>query len=219
MIASALISDIVSPIKTSDTGEEVLTMMNLFHVRHLPIVNNEELLGVISEDDILSQNLDAAIGSYALSMRRPFADMQTNIIDMMNVMAEYGLTALPVVNRDNVYKGMVLQEDIVRYFAESATFHQPGSVIIIETSRQDYSLVEISTIVEAEGAVIIGLFIYEHANPNSISLTIKLNTSNIQHILAALSRYNYNVEASYSEDEMTDTFRDRYDSLMKYLNV
>ncbi len=219
MIAAELISDIVSPIKTSDTGEEVLTMMNLFHVRHLPIVNNEELLGVISEDDILSQDLDAAIGSYSLSMRRPFAETHTNILEIMNIMAEYNLTSIPVVDKTNVYKGMVLQEDILLYFSKSATFHQPGSVIIIEMSRQDYSLVEVSQIIESEKASIIGLFIYEHNNPNSIRLILKINTQNLEYILPTLERYNYNVEASFSEDNFNESLQDRYDSLMKYLNV
>jgi len=219
MVAGELISEIVSPVKTSDTGEEVLTMMNLFHVRHLPIVNNEELLGVISEDDILSQDLDAPVGSYALSMRKPFAEMHTNIIEMMNVMAEYNLTIIPVIDSANIFKGMVLQEDIVLYFSRSATFHQPGSVVIIEMNQQDYSLVEISQIIESEKSAILGLFIYEHANPNSIRLILKLSAPNLEHILATLERYNYNVEASFSEDNFNDSLQDRYDSFMKYLNV
>lgn len=219
MIATELMSDVVAPVRTSDTGEEVLTMMNIYHLRHLPIVNNEELLGVISEDDILSQDIDAAVGSYSLSMRRPFVDMHTNIIEMMNIMAEYNLSVLPVVDKHNNFKGMVLQEDIIQYFAKSATFHQPGAVIIIEISRQDYSMVEISRIIEAEKAAVIGLFIYEHTNPNSIRLILKLSTKNLQHILATLERYSYIVEASFSEDEIMDSLQDRYDSFMNYLNV
>ena len=219
MIAGELISDIVSPVRTSDTGEEVLTMMNLFHVRHLPIVNNEELLGVISEDDILSQDLDAPVGSYSLSMRKPFALMQTNIIEIMNIMAEYNLTIIPVIDDANVFMGMVLQEDILLYFSRSATFHQPGSVVIIEMNQQDYSLVEISQIIESEKAAILGLFIYEHANPNSIRLILKLSVPNLEYILATLERYNYNVEASFSEDNFNESLQDRYDSFMKYLNV
>lgn len=220
MIASTLISDIISPVKTSDTGEEVLTIMSVYHVRHLPIVNNEELLGVISEDDILSQDVDAAIGSYMLSMRRPFVEMQTNILDIMSLMSEYNLSTIPVVDEKNNFKGTVLLEDIVSYFAKSASFTQPGSVIILELNRQDYSLNEITRIIESENASIIGLFIYEHSNPNSISLVLKLNTKNIKHILAGLERFNYNVEVGFDDDnDITEGMQDRYDSLMKYLNV
>ena len=63
------------------------------------------------------------------------------------------------------------------------------------------------------------MFIFEHANPNSIRVVLKLNTKNLKHILAGLQRYEYIVEASFSEDEVTDSFQDRYDSLMNYLNV
>lgn len=219
MIAAELISDVVDAVKTSDTGEEVLTMMNVYHVRHLPIVNNEELLGVISEDDILSQDIEAAIGSYTLSMRRPFVDLHSSIIDMMSIMAEYDLSIIPVVDNKNHFKGMILLEDIVNYFAESSSFTQPGSVIYIEMNRQDYSLNEITQIIEAEQAAIIGLFIFEHKNPNSITLILKLNTKNLQHIIAGLERYDYNVEASFTEDGINDNLQDRYDSLMNYLNV
>ena len=219
MIAGELLSQLVSAARTSDTGEEVLTMMNIYHIRHLPIVNNEELLGVISEDDVLSQNVDDPIGSYSLSMRRPFVDIHTHIIDMMRIMSEYNLSVIPVVDHKNKFMGMVLLEDIVAYFAKSASFTQPGAIIIIEVNRQDYSLVEISRIIEAENTAILGLFIYEHQNPNSINLTIKLNKKKLNTILAALERFNYNVEASFSEDEMMDNLQDRYDSLMNYLNV
>ena len=219
MTASDLISDLVSPAKTSDTGEELLTMMGVYHLRHLPIVNNKELLGVISEDEILSQDVDAAVGSYPLSMRRPFVEMDTNVIDMMRSMSEYNLTAVPVIDHKNVFMGMVLQEDIIKYFGQSATFTQPGSVIFVEVNRQDYSLHEITRIIEHESAAIIGMFIFEHANPNSIRVVLKLNTKNLKHILAGLQRYEYIVEASFSEDEVTDSFQDRYDSLMNYLNV
>jgi len=219
MIAGELISQIISPAKTSDTGEEVLTMMNIYHVRHLPIVNNEELLGVISEDDILSQDVDAAIGSYALSMRRPFVDMHTHIVDMMRILSEYNLSIIPVVDSKNKFMGMVLLEDIVSYFAKSATFSQPGGIIIVEVPRQDYSLVEISRIIEAENIAILGVFLYEHQNPKSINVTIKVNKKQLNPILAALERFNYRVEASFSEDELMDNMQDRYDSLMNYLNV
>lgn len=219
MIASELISDELAPVRTSDTGEQVLNLMSLHQVRHLPIVNNEELLGVISEDDILSQDIEAAIGSYALSMRRPFAETGTNIFEMMNTMSEYNLSILPVVDEQNHFKGMVLQQDLLHYFAKSSTFNQPGSVIIIQVNRQDYSLVEISSIVETENALILGLFIYEHVNPNSIRLFLKLNTTHLDHIVPALERYSYHVEASFTEDEYDEGMQDRYDSLMNYLNV
>ena len=48
MTAESLVSTGIIPLRTSDTGEEALEMMSEFYVRHLPIVNDKQLLGVIS---------------------------------------------------------------------------------------------------------------------------------------------------------------------------
>ncbi len=48
-------------------------MMNIFHVKHLPIVDDGKFIGLISEDDILNNDMNAEIGSYRLGIFRPFA--------------------------------------------------------------------------------------------------------------------------------------------------
>lgn len=44
MLAKELISDIILPLKTSDTGITALNWMEEFRVSHLPIVNNQDFL-------------------------------------------------------------------------------------------------------------------------------------------------------------------------------
>ena len=72
MLAESLISTEIIPLQTSDNGATALEMMSDFYVRHLPIVNNKQLLGLISEDDILDYDVNEAIGSYSLSLIRPY---------------------------------------------------------------------------------------------------------------------------------------------------
>lgn len=219
MIAANLLSQLISPVKTSDIGEEVLTMMGVFQVKHLPIVNNEQLLGVISEDDILSQKVEDPIGSYALSMRRPFVHMDNNIFEIMKIMAEYTLSVIPVIDDEENYKGMISQDDIVERFSESVTFTQAGAVLYIAVDKQDFSLVELSNIVESEGALIIGFFLYKHEVPSKVRIILKLNKSEVSHIVASLQRYEYDVEVYSAAESDPDLMQDRYDSLMRYLNI
>ncbi len=56
MTAQQLISDSIIPLRTSETGDTALGIMNDFYVRHLPIVNDKQLLGLISEEDILEHD-------------------------------------------------------------------------------------------------------------------------------------------------------------------
>ena len=61
MIAKNLVSNEIIPLRTSDSGNEALSIMNEFGVRHLPIVNDKQLLGLISEDDILNFDVEEFI--------------------------------------------------------------------------------------------------------------------------------------------------------------
>ncbi len=61
MIAGELISQNVMPLRTSDTGDTALGLMGDYYIKHLPIVNNSELLGILGEDDILNNDVEEAV--------------------------------------------------------------------------------------------------------------------------------------------------------------
>jgi len=46
-----------------------------------------------------------------------------------------------------------------------------------------------------------------------------LNKMDIQPVIQTLLRYNYTIKASYFEADYFDSLRDRYNSLMNYLNI
>ena len=52
MLARELISDVVTALKTSDSGTNALSWMEVFRVKHMPIVNHREFLGLIADSDI-----------------------------------------------------------------------------------------------------------------------------------------------------------------------
>ncbi len=219
MIAEQLISDDIIPLRTSDTGDEALEMMNEFYVRHLPIVNNQELLGVISEEDILEFDATEAVGSYSLSLTRPYVKVSDHLYEVMRTLAEYQLTLVPVIDQGNNYIGVVSLENLLHHFANSTAFKEPGSIIVLEVSRRDYSLTEIARIVESENAIILSTFVAAEADTALMEITIKINTHNISPIIATLERFNYQIKASFNESDYSDTLKERYDSLMAYLNV
>ena len=219
MVAESLISNEIIPLKTSDTGDEALSVMNDFYVKHLPIVNNHQFLGLISEDDILNHDVEEAIGSYFLSITRPYVNSNDHIFDVMRVFAETNLTVIPVINNENDYVGLISLEDLLRFFTYSASFTERGSIIVLEMNKTDYSLSEISRIVESENATILSSFVTSNKNSSLIEVTLKVNRQNLQAIIATFVRFNYSVKASFSESDYFDNLKDRYDSLMSYLNV
>ncbi len=219
MVAENLISTAILPLKTSDTGKDALRIMEDFYVHHLPIVNCKQLLGLISDDDILIHNIDEAVGSYALSMSRPIVRNSDHIYEVMRLLAEFQLTVIPVVDHDENYVGMISQEDVLSFFAKTASFMETGSIIVLEMKRRDYTLTEISRIVESEGAAILSTFITSNFETDLIEVTIKINRQNINNIISSFERFGYEIKASFNESDYLESLQERYDSLMSYLNV
>lgn len=219
MIASELISDLLTPLMTSDTGEEALTLMSVNHIKHLPIVNDTMLLGVISEEDILSNDLNEPIGSYNLTLSQAYAFDNEHLFEVMSKMAVNNLTTIPVIDNDENYLGLITQENLLQFYASSFSFTEPGSILVLETSKRQYSLAEISRIVESENAAILSSFLTSEKDSTSVLITLKINRQDINHIIKTFQRYDYHIKGSFSEKEYVDGLRERYDSLMSYLNV
>ena len=193
--------------------------MNDFYLRHLPVVTDGELKAVVSEDDILEADAMQPVGSYRLPMQPPSVFPDDHVYDVMRYLVEYKLTMVPVVKRDQEYIGMVTSEELLKFFAETSTFRDPGSIVILEMGRHDYSLAEIARIVESEGAIILSTFVRSFSDTERIEVTVKINSQSIAATLATFERFNYTVKASFNEKQLQDTLQERYDSLMNYLNV
>jgi len=219
MTAEALITDALVPLSPKDTGEEALGIMNEFYIRHLPVVDGRELRAVVSEDDILNADAMEQVGNYPLHTQPPAVFPDDHVYDVMRLLVEYKLTVVPVIDREGHYLGMVTNEDLLRFFAESSTFRDPGSIVILEMGRHDYSLAEIARIVESEGAVILSSFVSTFQDTNRTEVTLKVNSQSIAATLATFERFGYNVKASFNEKQLQDSLRERYDSLMNYLDV
>ncbi len=219
MIASKIISQIISPLRTSDTGEEALTIMNVYQVKHLPIVNNESFLGIISEDDILDNDMNEPIGSYRLSLINPFVYESDHVFDVMKKIAQSNLTTIPVIDENENYTGLITLEDVVKFYANSFSFNESGGIIVIKVHRNNYSMAEIARIVESSNALVINSFITNSSDSNELLVSLKLNTNDLVAVKGSFQRFDYTIHSSYTETEEFDNLKERYDSLMKYLSI
>ncbi len=219
MIAAELLSQLVSPLRTSDTGEQALSMMSIYHVKHLPIVNNEELLGIITEEDILSQSIDEPIGAFGLSLTHAQANVRDHLFEVMGKMAQYHLTTIPVVDDENRYQGIITQEELMQYYARSFSFAEPGSILVLEMGNRDYSLAEISRIIEAENIKILSTFLTQSPDAETVFVTLKIGAGDAQRAMTTLERHDFVVKAQFAEKTYVEDLQEHYDALMHYLNV
>lgn len=78
---------------------------------------------------------------------------------------------------------------------------------------------EIVRIIESNHVKILCLFAGTDYDTSRMELTIKVNNTDLQPIISDLTRYNYTVKESFQEAEYFDNLKERYDSLMNYLNI
>jgi acetoin utilization protein AcuB len=220
LTAKDLIYDKIPPLKTSDTGFDALALMDEYRVSHLPITSEEELLGVISDEDIVSLNQYAEpIGNHKLSCARLFVMEDQHIYEVIRLFAENKLTLLPVLDKKNVYLGVITLRQLIEKFAEYTAVGTPGGVLILEVNEKDYSLSQIAQIVESNDAAVLSVFIHSYPESTRLEIILKVNKMDLSAIIATFNRYDYVIKASFSESQYDDFLRDRFDSFMNYLNV
>jgi CBS domain-containing protein len=221
MLAKDLISDVVPALKTSDSGQRALYWMDIFRISHLPIVNNEDFLGLISDKDIYDHNMaEEPIGNHSLSLFSPYVTSGQHVYEVMEVASELQLTVIPVLNDDKKFQGVVTLTDLLHYFADVSALKQPGGIIVLELNLNDYSMTQIAQIVEGNDAKILSSYVTSSPNSTKMEVTLKINRKDLSSILQTFMRYNYIIKASFmDENDLNSLYENRYDSFMKYLSI
>jgi acetoin utilization protein AcuB len=106
MLAKDLISDVIPSLKTSDTGLDALNWMEAFRVSHLPIVNNQIFLGLISDTDIFDLNsANEPLGNHRLSLMKPYVISHQHIYDVIEIASRLKLSIVPVLDAEKGISG------------------------------------------------------------------------------------------------------------------
>lgn len=220
MIAKEISSYEILPLKTSDTCSFALNVMDENRVNHLPVVNERELLGVVSEFDLNNHtDLMDAVGNVKLSLPHAFISDFQHVFDVMKMMTEMKLSLLPVVDQRNTYNGVITLPNLVRFLTLNTSILNPGGLIILEVAENNYSMAEISQIVESNDARIIGAFFNTRPESTLIDLTLKINKLDLNPVIQTFERYNYAIKATFAEKDDLDDLKERYDALMNYLSI
>jgi len=221
VLAKELISEVISELKTSDTGQTAINWMEVFRISHLPIVNNLEFLGLISDADIYDLNdPEQPIGNHKLSLIKPFVRLDQHIFDVISLAARLKLSVVPVLDDHNHYKGVILVSDLIDELATMSSLKEPGGLIVLDVIQSDYSLSQIAQIIESNDAKVLNLYISSPPDSTRMEVTIKLNTNNLMPVIRTFERFEYEVTAWHGDDDDMDSFySDRFDSFMRYLDI
>jgi acetoin utilization protein AcuB len=218
MTARQIVTDLVPVVSPADTVERALQLMYDFHIAHLPVVADGKLAGVVSEEELLNcLNFALLLNDLKMSQNKAFVHQDDHLYEVVKAAVQKKLTIIPVVDADENWVGTITLETLLQHFAESGSLTEAGSIVVLEMQRNDYSLGTIARITEAEGVHILSSYITSKPEENLIELTLKLDSTEIQRVVATYERFGYGVKAAFDESDYLDSLQIRYDTLMSYL--
>jgi hypothetical protein len=123
-----------------------------------------------------------------------------------------------VFDAAGLFLGVIEKKEANERFIGALALNDNGGILEINLHNKEYSLTEISKIVEYEYAKIISLFLSSDSH-NQMHLTLKLDIAQISGVVNSLERYGYDVVSYFASEPVTNIEKDRYDLLMKYLSI
>ena len=111
-----------------------------------------------------------------------------------------------------------MMDDVISGLSTLPFISEPGAIMIVEVSQKQFSISEVAKIAESNNARIIGLFITGYQE-DKIQITIKLIAESLASVSETFERFNYTVIFKFFNDEKEDLMKDRFDMLMKYLDI
>ncbi|MCM5664320.1 CBS domain-containing protein [Galbibacter mesophilus] len=185
---------------------------------HIPVVEDNRLLGNISEDDVQGFDPDKKVNDYLYALDLFFVDKNTNWLDVLEAFAKYNANVLPILDENKMYVGYYDLIDIMSLFKETPFLNEPGGILIVERGHNDYSFSEISQIVESNDGKLLGAFISEDQD-DVTQITMKIGGVGLNKIIQTFRRYSYNIIAGNEEDSYLEGLKERSDYLDRFLKI
>lgn len=194
--------------------------MDTFKISHMPVVESDKYIGLVSEDEIYDRDSFEEPVSGMGVLPAPHVLSAQHIFDALAVAVRFNIPVVPVVDNNHKYLGSISLQTLMSSMAKITNVEAKGAVLILEMGVHDYSLSEIARIVESENGRILASYVTEYEDSTKIDVTIVLNQTEISPVVKSLERYGYKVNAFFSGVNMMDDFyRDRYDLLMNYMKI
>lgn len=219
MITDQYLTSDMEPLALEQTVADAILQMNRFHMDILPIVHNHHLVNYASSDVI--EKLDpqtklAELDQYSTVL--PIVNSGQHLLHALTHLKSLNVSLMAVIDEDGEYMGILKTKDVVKALSASLSIRSSGSIIVIRMRPNDYSMSDLSRVIEYSDAKILGFFIFEVENSNELEVHLKLNTAVLKHVLATLERYDYKVIQYFNREDLADDLDERYENLMNFID-
>lgn len=221
MIAEELINQTIPPLKPSDLLGKAKQWMEELRVKELPVVSQGEYLGLLSEDMIYQHNRsESPVGEVELICNDVFVHYYQHYYEVLRLANMHAIQVIAVIGEENNFMGVVTVSDTLSAFAGSTSVQDAGGILVLSVEQRDYSLAEISRLVESNNAKILSTHISNDTQDfNKLRVTLKINKRDLSRVVATFERFGYKVSAQFQDIEQAVVDKERIDLLLKFLDI
>ena len=220
MLTIELINTNIPRLQLQDTVRKALQLMNDFRVTHLPVVADDIYLGLLSEEDLLDNEIE----------KMPIELLQETFINgavlenehFLNAVKysnQHDTTVVPVINEEKELQGVITTNELLKALGNFAGTNEIGGIIVLEMERSQFAISEIGRIVESNDATILHLNTTVHAETGMLTVTLHINKKEISAIVATFERYEFDVIYYFGNENFENEIHSNYRHLMNYLDI
>lgn len=222
MLASELIDPMLPSLKSTDLVGQALDWMQEHRVGQLVLTDQGEYRGVISEELLMDVADDEQPLSEVMRLfEQTFVYEDQHLYEIIGLILQHRMEVVAVLTESQAFSGTISTTELLKQFAQELGVQEAGAILILNLNERDYSLAEISRLVESNHVKIISSYFSSAAygQPDRSRLTLKLNRRDITPVLSTLERFGYRIEAAFANAPVESIDQERLDSLLRFLNT
>ena len=215
---SEYINNDFKPFVSTESVSEIQDFFSEVTYSHFPVMDNGIYIGCISAVDVETFEISKKIVDFMSAFEGFYVRESMIWLDVLEVFARNNSNIVPILNEANNYIGYYEITDVIKFLNETPFLKETGGIIVVEKPTADYSMSQITQIVESNNGKLLGVFVSE-ANAEKVQVTIKTTLGAMNEIIQSFRRYNYEIVSEHHEDNYLNTLKERSEYLDKYLNM
>ncbi|MDN9011256.1 CBS and ACT domain-containing protein [Brevibacillus laterosporus] len=205
---------VVTATATTSIGE-ALTLLKQNRIRHLPVLDNQILVGIVSDRDLrdaLPSSLYARADDHII-MTKPVQEiMNTEVItahpldfleEAAKTMYEYKVGSLPVLE-ENKLVGIVTESDILYKMIELFGVNKASSQIEIEVEDRYGVLAEVSQVIRESKVNVSSVIVFPSGTEGKKNLVFRVTTMDTRTVTSMLRAKGFHVLAPIRGEFLRD---------------
>lgn len=219
MLAAVIAQKNLPLLHLEDSVSFALQCMEDFDVQHLVVVKDDYFLGIVGKSDLLDTDESNTLDILSDQLIKIGVKSTAHFLTALDLFTKHQLSLLPVLNDQQECIGVITNEQLNDILAHFLGVAMPGAILVLSISPFQYSLSEMSRIVESNNAQILQLNSYFDEVNSNLIVTIKLNKDEAGAIIATFQRYDYQILHYFGITPLHNDIENHYHNLMNYLDV